>query len=99
MPPCPARVAFLGFGTVNRALHALLCGRREALAREHGVDVQVTGVATRRGDWRAASRADVVLEAIALDPHTGQPALDYLRAVIAHGAHAISANKGPVVHG
>lgn len=122
MPPCATRVAFLGFGTVNRALHALLCGRREALAREHGVHVQVTGVATRRGGWRAdaagldlasdggarcadvrewlaASRADVVLEAIALDPHTGQPALDYLRAVIEHGAHAVSANKGPVVHG
>jgi hypothetical protein len=29
----------------------------------------------------------------------GQPALDYLRTAIEHGAHAVSANKGPVVHG
>lgn len=50
-------------------------------------------------EWLAASRADVVFEAISLDPHTGQPALDYLRAALEHGAHAISANKGPVVHG
>ena len=50
-------------------------------------------------EWLAASKAEVVFEAIALEPHTGQPALDYLRAALMHGAHAISANKGPVVHG
>ena len=50
-------------------------------------------------DWLVASRADVVFEAIALEPFTGQPALDYLRAALEHGAHAISANKGPIVHG
>ena len=117
-----ARIAFLGFGTVNRALHALLERRRESLARDHGIECTVTGVASRRigwrasadgldplapgglecagvGEWLAASRADVVFEAIALDPRHGQPALDYMRAALAHGAHAISANKGPVVHG
>src|ERR687885_191606 len=85
------RLAFLGFGTVNRALHALLERRRDALAREHGVAFAVTGVASRRLGWRAGARA--------LDPHAGQPALDYLRAALAFGAHAVSANKGPVVHG
>jgi homoserine dehydrogenase len=49
--------------------------------------------------WLARSRPDVVFEATPLDPHTGQPALDYLRESLAAGAHAISANKGPVVHG
>ena len=29
---------------------------------------------------------------------TGQPAVDYLRAALEHGMHAVSANKGPVVH-
>ena len=116
------RVAFLGHGTVARALQGLLARHREALARDHGLTCAVTGVATRRLGWRAdpagldpdapagvacddvhawlaASRADVVFEAIALEPETGQPALDYLRAALEHGAHAISANKGPVVHG
>jgi homoserine dehydrogenase len=59
-----------------------------------------TGVACADvGAWLAASAPDVVFEAIALDPHAGQPALDYLRAALEHGAHAVSANKGPLVHG
>lgn len=116
------RVAFLGFGTVGRALHALLERRREELARELGVECVVTGIASRRLGWRtdpagldasypvgtessdvrawlAASEAEAVFEAIPLDPVHGQPALDYVRAALEHGAHAISANKGPVVFG
>jgi homoserine dehydrogenase len=50
-------------------------------------------------DWLARARPDVVFETLPLDPHAGQPALDLLRLVLASGAHAISANKGPVVHG
>ncbi|HKG92861.1 MAG TPA: hypothetical protein VKA84_13245, partial [Gemmatimonadaceae bacterium] len=50
-------------------------------------------------EWLARARPDVVFETTVLDPHAGQPALDYLRAVLAAGAHAVSANKGPVVHG
>ena len=58
------------------------------------------GVACRNvHEWLAVAKPDVVFEAIALEPQTGQPALDYLRAALEHGAHAISANKGPVVHG
>jgi homoserine dehydrogenase len=115
-------LAFLGYGTVARALHAMLTKNREALAREHNVTFTVTGVASRSigwwanpngldpaaptgteshnvRDWLAEARAGVVFEAIALEPQTGQPALEYLRAALEHGAHAISANKGPVVHG
>ena len=115
-------IAFLGFGTVGRALHELLERRRDDLARELAVQCRVTGIASRRMGWRAdvagldvdqssgtvhhdvrvwlaASNADVVFEAIPLDPMSGQPALDYLRAALQHGAHAISANKGPVVYG
>jgi homoserine dehydrogenase len=122
MPARRVRVAFLGFGIVNQALHALLARRRDGMARDHGIECIVTGVASRRLGWRAngtgldplapsgfecagvhewlvASAPDVVFEAVPLDPHAGQPALDYLRAAIAHGAHAVSANKGPVVHG
>jgi homoserine dehydrogenase len=49
--------------------------------------------------WLATAAADVVFEAIALEPHTGEPALAYLASALRFGAHAISANKGPVVHG
>ena len=50
-------------------------------------------------DWLLTARPDVVFETIALDPHTGQPALDYLAEALRAGSHAISANKGPLVHG
>ena len=50
------------------------------------------------GDWLAAARADVLFEATALNVQSGQPALDHIRAALQHGAHAITANKGPIVH-
>ncbi len=49
-------------------------------------------------EWLAASRADVLFEATSLDRRTGQPATDHLKAALESGAHAISANKGPIVH-
>jgi homoserine dehydrogenase len=49
-------------------------------------------------EWLEKARADVLFEASSLDPHTGQPAIDHLKAALELGAHAITANKGPVVH-
>jgi homoserine dehydrogenase len=107
-------IAFIGYGTVARELHKLLvrhgipftitgvASRRIGwLANVSGLDPATpTGIECRDvHEWLEASKADVVFEAIALEPQTGQPALDYLRAALEHGAHAISANKGPVVHG
>ena len=43
--------------------------------------------------------AQVLFETIPVNYETGQPALDYLRQALAAGMHAITANKGPVVHG
>lgn len=50
-------------------------------------------------DWLLTARPDVVFESIALNPRTGQPALEYLSETLRAGVHAVSANKGPVVHG
>ena len=49
-------------------------------------------------EWLAAAHADVLFEASSLDRRSGQPAIDHLQAALESGAHAISANKGPVVH-
>jgi homoserine dehydrogenase len=49
-------------------------------------------------DWLAAAQADVLFEATSLNLETGQPAVDHIRAALEHGAHAITANKGPIVH-
>jgi homoserine dehydrogenase len=49
-------------------------------------------------EWLERAKADVFFEASALAVDTGQPATEHLRAALESGAHAISANKGPVVH-
>ena len=50
------------------------------------------------GEWLATGRADVLFEATSLNVENGQPGVDHLRAGLEHGAHAITANKGPIVH-
>ncbi len=49
-------------------------------------------------EWLERAKADVFFEASSLAVETGQPATDHLKAALENGAHAISANKGPVVH-
>jgi homoserine dehydrogenase len=49
-------------------------------------------------DWLKAAQADVLFEATSLNVETGQPAANHIRAALHHGAHAITANKGPIVH-
>ncbi len=48
--------------------------------------------------WLRAAKANVLFEATSLNAKTGQPAIDHIRAALTAGAHAITANKGPVVH-
>jgi homoserine dehydrogenase len=50
-------------------------------------------------DWLSAARADALFELSSLNPQSGQPAIDHIRAALQYGAHAITANKGTVVHG
>jgi homoserine dehydrogenase len=49
-------------------------------------------------EWLRMARADALFEVSSLNAATGQPAIDHIRAALKAGAHAISANKGPVVH-
>ncbi len=44
------------------------------------------------------AKADVLFEATSLSPRDGQPAINHIRAALEMGAHAITANKGPIVH-
>ncbi len=43
-----------------------------------------------------ACPSDLVMEATYLNPHTGQPATDYVRTALQSGCHVVTANKGPV---
>ena len=72
------------------------------LSREQALLSEDFPEASRRssnvGEWLATARADVLFEATSLNVEDGQPAVDHLRAGLEHGAHAITANKGPVVY-
>lgn len=48
--------------------------------------------------WLRAAEPDVLFEATSLNVETGQPAVEHIRAALEFGAHAITANKGPIVH-
>ena len=45
------------------------------------------------------SSANVMFENSPVNTQTGQPAMNHIRAALELGMHAITANKGPVVHG
>ncbi|HEY9286040.1 MAG TPA: hypothetical protein VIP46_21495, partial [Pyrinomonadaceae bacterium] len=47
----------------------------------------------------AAARPDVLFETTSLEPLTGRPAVEHVRAGLEAGAHVVTANKGAVVHG
>jgi homoserine dehydrogenase len=49
-------------------------------------------------EWVERARADVVFEASSLNASTGEPAIDHIKAALELGAHAVTANKGPIVH-
>ncbi len=86
--------------------------RMDWIADSNGLDVQVLLsdqlAATQSGarapaprdvrDWLRQAKADVLFEATSLSPRDGKPAIDHIRAALEVGAHAITANKGPVVH-
>lgn len=48
-------------------------------------------------DWLHAAKCDALFEMTSLNRHSGEPAIEHLQAALESGAHAISANKGPVV--
>ena len=43
--------------------------------------------------------ADFMFETTPVNPQTGQPALSHIEKALEMGQHAVTANKGPVVHG
>jgi homoserine dehydrogenase len=74
-------------------------------ASESGIDVSrllsgndETAIVPGIDEWLALTKPDVVFETTSLNPETGQPAIEYLRKSLQAGAHAITANKAPIVY-
>ncbi|TLN09934.1 homoserine dehydrogenase, partial [bacterium] len=63
------------------------------------LDLLSSQPAPRNGvEFIYACSAQVLLENTPVNHHTGQPAISHLQAALNKGMHAITANKGPVVH-
>jgi homoserine dehydrogenase len=80
--------------------------RRGWLSNNDGFDIAallsqkdvVATSSTGIHEWLTEAQPDVVFETTSLNPETGQPAIDYLRASLNAGAHTITANKAPIVY-
>jgi len=78
-----------------------LCGAGAPAREKPGIESSAAGdhgITHNVHNWLAAAEADILFEATSLNVQTGQPAVDHIRAALEHGAHAITANKGPIVH-
>jgi homoserine dehydrogenase len=75
---------------------------KQALARVQSgggmVDLSAVPSPRNAADLIRRSQADVLFENTPVNYATGQPAVDHLRLALASGMHAVTANKGPVVH-
>jgi homoserine dehydrogenase len=67
---------------------------RTLLSASSGPDLKPSNIR----DWLGAAQADILFEATSLNVETGRPAVDHIGAALEHGAHAITANKGPIIH-
>lgn len=79
----------MGWRTHGNCFEAaqLLSGKEEEYKTEIGIE-----------EWLNNASPDVVFETTSLNPENGQPAIDYLTAILNAGAHAITANKAPIVY-
>jgi homoserine dehydrogenase len=100
---------------IEFSVTAIATGRRGRAIDPDGIDLQKaldcieTGVSLStlskveppkdNLDFIKASGANVLFENTPVSYKDGQPALDHIRTAMSLGMHAITANKGPVVHG
>ncbi|HEY5984325.1 MAG TPA: homoserine dehydrogenase [Anaerolineales bacterium] len=99
---------------ITYSVTGIATGRHGYAANPDGIDAQRALSLVERGESLSGlsaaplrdslsvireSKADVLFENSPVNHATGQPALDHVRAALQAGMHAITANKGTVVHG
>ena len=92
------RIAWCITGVASRRLGWLVAESGFTPARLMARDFSEGRDASDLAGWLRAGKLDVLFESSSLNAETGQPAISHIRAALEYGAHAISANKGPVVH-
>ncbi|GAB4534134.1 MAG: homoserine dehydrogenase [Anaerolineales bacterium] len=94
---------------ITYTITGIATGRHGALIAPAGVDVPAALQSVESGgslgealpalEFICRVPADVLFENTPVNYESGEPALSHLRAALERGMHAITANKGPVVHG
>jgi homoserine dehydrogenase len=95
-------------------VNGIATGRHGSAIDSNGIDLERALQAVKQGgslsslsaepapadnlEFIRACPADVLFENTPVNHVTGQPAVDHLKAALERGMHAITANKGPVVH-
>lgn len=101
-PGISFRIVGIASGSHGRAVNAQGLSPRELLeAYRKGTSLNEFSTApiTDSQEFIQACAADVLVETTPVNYETGEPALGYLKQALKGGTHAITANKGPVVHG
>ncbi len=88
-------VATRGMGWLSRPEGFQVTSLLSTTVDESSRPARSTGIT----EWLLGARPNVVFETTSLNHETGQPAIDYLSAVLKSGSHAVTANKGAVVYG
>jgi len=69
------------------------------IVRQKGTLNEISKITVHNNEESLSScQANVLFENSPVNYDTGQPAIDHIRAALNLGMHAITANKGPVVH-
>ena len=99
---------------ITFSVTGIATGKHGCAVRAGGLDIQKALEMVESGDSIASlseasmkdslavirqSQAEVMFENSPVNHSTGQPAIDHVRAALEAGMHAITANKGTVVHG
>ncbi|HEY4931424.1 MAG TPA: homoserine dehydrogenase [Terriglobales bacterium] len=91
-------IAFRITGVASRRLGWLVAPEGFTPEKLVAGDFSEAKEANDLADWLHAAKPDALFEASSLNAETGEPAITHIRAALELGAHAISANKGPVLH-
>jgi homoserine dehydrogenase len=85
-------------GVASRRLGWLIAQNGFLVEKLLAADFSRAQVADDIHEWLRIAAADALFEVSSLNAKTGQPAIAHIEAALEAGVHAISANKGPVVH-
>ena len=95
-------VVAIATGSHGRAINHARINLKKALeiSSENGTLDELSVISTPESiqDFIALSKADFLLENSPVNYASGEPAIMHIKTALANNMHAVSANKGPVVH-